>query len=186
MAPLPLPPRRGHAAIGAIISSMEPYLPPDTIDRPGYKGCRTTYGLLTTTYQRAAQSPNPEKVYKELQQLENELRRRLHGLNATKGIPAKMTEFLDELKTALEDALAVGVDADFLIAGITDLLEETPETQPEAKPQRVLMMPDTKYKKVKAELVEANRKIQKLNEENNSLVMYVRKLEAERVNWGAT
>ncbi|KAF9692398.1 hypothetical protein EKO04_009447 [Ascochyta lentis] len=179
-----LPGRRGHAAIGVIISDMEPYLPPDTIDRPGYKHCRTTYGLLTTTYKRAESSDAPLKVYKELQQLETELRRRLRNLNASKGIPAKMIQYLDELKAALEQALSEGVDADFLIQGISDLLEEKPEIQPAPKPERVLMMPDTKYKKVKAELVEANRRIQKLNEENNSLILYVRKLEAERGQHG--
>ncbi|KAJ4988328.1 hypothetical protein SVAN01_06106 [Stagonosporopsis vannaccii] len=172
--------RCGHAAIGAIISDMEPYLPPDTIDRPGYKHCRTTYGLLTTTYKRAEHSDAPEKVYKELQKLENELRRRLNGLSATKGVPAKMTGFLDELKTALEDAIIQGVDADFLKQGMDDLLQGKPGTQPAPKPERVLMMPDTKYKKVKAELKEANARIQKLNEENNALTMRIRKLEAER------
>lgn len=172
--------RRGHAAIGAIISDMEPYLPPDTIDRPGYKHCRTTYGLLTTTYKRAEYSDAPEKVYKELQQLENELRRRLTGLNAKKGVPAKMTGFLDELKAALEDAISQGVDEAFLIQGMDDLLQEKSEAQPAPKPERVRMMPDTKYKIIKAELKEANAKIQKLNEENNALTMRVRKLEAER------
>lgn len=177
--------RRGHAAIGPIISDMETYLPPDTVDRPGYKHCRTTYGLLTTTYKRVEHSEAPEKVYKELQQLENDLRRRLNNLNASKGVPAKMTGYLDELKAALEHALSVGVDANFLIQGMTDLLEEKPEAQPAPKPERVLMVPDTKYKKVKAELAEANKKIQRLNEENNSLILYIRKLEAERVQRGA-
>lgn len=174
------PARRGHAAIGAILRDMEPYLPPDTVDRPGYKHCRTTYGLLTTTYKRAEHSDVPEKVYKELQQLENELRRRLNGLSASKGVPAKMTGFLDELKDALAHAIAEGVDTAFLIQGMDDLLEETPESQPAPKPERVRMMPDTKYKKVKAELAEANRKIQKLNEENNTLTLRLKKLEAER------
>ena len=178
------PTRRGHAAIGAIISDMEPYLPPDTIDRPGYKHYRTTYGLLTTTYKRVEFSDTPEKIYKELQQLESELRRRLHNLNASKGVPVKMTESLDELKTALNHAMSEDVDADFLIQGMADLLEEKPETQPAPKSERVLMMPDTNYKKVKAELAEAKKKIQKLNEENNSLILYVRKLEAERAQRG--
>jgi DNA-binding transcriptional MerR regulator len=159
---------------------MEPYLPPETVDRPGYKQCRTTYGLLTTTYKRIEASNAPEKVYKELQQLEIDLRRRLQNLNAAKGIPVKMMQFLNELKAALEHALAEGVDADFLIQGITDLLEEKPESLPAPKPERVRMIPDTKYKKVKAELVEANKKIQKLNEENNSLALYIKRLEADR------
>jgi DNA-binding transcriptional MerR regulator len=175
-----LPARRGHAGIGAIIEDMEPYLPPETVDRPGYKQCRTTYGLLTTTYKRAETTDVPEKVYKELQQLEHDLRRRLQNLNASKGIPAKMTQFLDDLKAALDHAMAEGVDANFLIQGIADLLEEKPENQPAPKPERVRMVPDTKYKKVKAELAEAKKKIQKLNEENNNLVLYIKKLESER------
>ena len=184
MLPAATPTRHGHAAVGAIISSMEPYLPPNTVNRPGYKNCRTTYGLLNTTYQRASSSSSPEKVYKELQQLEVELRRRLHGLNATKGIPPKTTEYLDQLKTALEHAMEVGVDAEFLIEGIMEQLEERPEAMPEEKPERVRMVSDTKYKKAKAELAEANKKIQKLNEENNSLTLYVRKLEAQRAQSG--
>lgn len=176
--------RHGHAAIGVIISEMEPYLPPDTVDRPGYKGCRTTYGLLTTTYKRAEDSDTPEKIYKELRQLENELRRRLNNLNASKGIPAKMTQLLDELKAALEQALSEGVDANFLIQGMSDLLDDKPETQPAPKPERVLLMPDTKYKKVVAELADAKKKIQQLNEENNSLILYIKKLEAERAQHG--
>lgn len=177
--------RRGHAAIGAIISDMEPFLPPDTVDRPGYKHCRTTYGLLTTTYKQAEHSEAPEKVYRELQHLENEIRRRLNNLDATKGIPAKMIRYLDELKKALDHSISEGVDADFLIQGLKDILEEKPEAQPAPKPQRVLMVPDTKYKKVRAELAEAKKKIQKLNEENSSLILYIRQLEAERSHGGA-
>lgn len=175
--------RRGHAAVGAIISEMDPFLPPDTIDRPGYKHCRTTYGLLTTTYKQAEHSDVPGKVYKELQQLENELRRRLNNLNAAKGVPAKMTGYLDELKSALIQAVSEGVDAKFLIRGMEDVLEEKPEARPAPKPERVLMVPDAKYK-VRAELAEANKKIQKLNEENNSLILYIRQLDAERASRG--
>lgn len=174
----PLPSRRGHAAIGAIISDMEPYLPPDTVDRPGYKHCRTTYGLLTTTYQRAEQSNTPEKEYKELSQLERELRRRLSCLSASKGVPTQMTDFLDQLSDALEHAVAAGVDLEFLTQGFVDRLHETEGSQPQPKPDRVRLMPDTKYKKVKAELAEANKKVQKLNDENNALTLYIRKLEA--------
>ncbi|KAF1929660.1 uncharacterized protein M421DRAFT_419441 [Didymella exigua CBS 183.55] len=177
--------RHGHAAIGVIISNMDSYLPPDTIDRPGYKHCRTTYGLLTTTYKQAEHSEAPEKVYKELQKLEHELRRRLNNLSAAKGVPAKMTGYLDELKAALDHAMSEGVDTDFLIQGVEDILEEKPEAQAAPKPQRVLMVPNTKYKKVKAELAEAKKKIQKLNEENNSLILYIRQLEAERAHRGA-
>lgn len=173
---------RGLTICNKLIFSR--FLPPDTIDRPGYKHCRTTYGLLTTTYKQVEHSDAPEKVYKELQQLENELRRRLNNLNAAKGVPAKMTGYLDELKAALANALAEGVDANFLIQGIEDILEKKPEAQPAPKPERVLMIPDTKYKKVRAELAEAKKKIQKLNEENNSLTLYIRQLEAERASRG--
>jgi hypothetical protein len=75
--------------------------------------------------------------------------------------------------------MSEGVDANFLIQGMEDILKEKPEAQPAPKPERVLMVPDTKYKKVRAELTEANKKIQKLNEENNSLILYIRRLEAE-------
>lgn len=95
-----------------------------------------------------------------------------------------MTGYLDELKAALANALAEGVDANFLIQGIEDILEKKPEAQPAPKPERVLMIPDTKYKKVRAELAEAKKKIQKLNEENNSLTLYIRQLEAERASRG--
>jgi hypothetical protein len=139
---------------------------------------------LTTTYKRVEDSDSLEKVYKELQQLEYELRRRLHNLNASKGVPTKMTQFLNELEAALDHAVSEGVDAGFLIQGMADLLEDKPETQPAPKPERVLMMPDTKYKKVKADLAVARKKIQQLNEENHSLVLYIKRLEAERVQHG--
>ncbi|KAJ4380261.1 hypothetical protein N0V86_004571 [Didymella sp. IMI 355093] len=174
--------RRGHAAIGAVIRDMESFLPPDNIDRPEYKHCRTTYGLLTTIYKQAELSDAPGNIYKELQQLENELRRRLNNLNATKGVPAKMIGYLDELKAALAHAMSEGVDARFLTQSMEDILEEKPEARPMPKPECVLMVPDTKYKKVRAELLEANKRIQKLNEENNSLILYIRHLEAERAS----
>ncbi|KAJ4337144.1 hypothetical protein N0V95_008401, partial [Ascochyta clinopodiicola] len=141
------PPRRGHAAVSAIISDMAPYLPPSTVDRPGYKHCRTTYGLLTTTYKRAENSATPSKVYKELQQLEYELRRRLQNLDAAKGVPTQMTQLLDELKDALEQALSGGVDTEFLIEGVRELLEEKLEIQPVPKPGRGGMVPDAKYQR---------------------------------------
>ncbi|OSS55074.1 hypothetical protein B5807_01815 [Epicoccum nigrum] len=137
MLPAATPTRHGHAAVGAIISSMEPYLPA-----------------------------------------------RLLVFLSRESIPPKTTEYLDQLKTALEHAMEVGVDAEFLIEGITEQLEERPEAMPEEKPERVRMVSDTKYKKAKAELAEANKKIQKLNEENNSLTLYVRKLEAQRAQSG--
>jgi hypothetical protein len=39
------------------------------------------------------------------------------------------------------------------------------------------MMPDTKYKKVKAELAEAKEKVRKLNEDNNALMLQNKRLD---------
>ncbi|KAH6612440.1 hypothetical protein C7974DRAFT_77877 [Boeremia exigua] len=174
--------RRGHATIGAIISEVQQYLPPDTTDRPGYKHCHITYRLLANTYKRAEDSDAPEKVYKELRQLEIELRRRLANLESSKGVPAKMTALLNELKAALDDALAGGVDLDFLIQGMVDLLEDKPvgQSAPKTEPEPVLTVPKWKLEKVEAELAEAKEKIRRLNEENNSLVMANKKLESDR------
>lgn len=91
-----------------------------------------------------------------------------------------MTQLLNELRDALEQAMAEGVDANFLIQGITDSLSEESETQTAPKPEQVEMMTDSKYKKIEAELAEANMKIQDLKKENNSLVLIIKKLEAER------
>ena len=101
-------PRLGHAAIAAILTDMTRYLPPDTIDRPGYKQCRITYGLMNTTYQRSETSDNPEKEYKELRALERDLRRRLNSLDVAKGVPEKMVQYIDEFKKAVECALECG------------------------------------------------------------------------------
>jgi hypothetical protein len=91
-------PRLGHAALAAILHDMNRYLPPDTIDRPGYKHCRTTYGLMNTTYQRSETSDDPEKEYKKLRALERDLRRRLNLLDVSKGVPEKMVQSMDELR----------------------------------------------------------------------------------------
>jgi hypothetical protein len=171
--------RYGHAAVAAILSDMDRFLPAETIDRPGYKQCRITYGLMNMAYQRSELSSNPGKEYKELQGLERDLRRRLNLLDAAKGIPPKMTQYLDELKNAIDDALTKGVTTDFLIQGIEDILDDKPEAQPEKQPERVKMVTDTKYKKVKAELAEAQIKIFKLNGENKSLALRVKQLESE-------
>ncbi|KAH8726287.1 hypothetical protein GQ44DRAFT_771472 [Phaeosphaeriaceae sp. PMI808] len=172
--------RFGHAAVAAILSDMNRYLPSDTIDRADYKRCRTTYGLLNTIYKASEVSADPQKEYRELKALEQDLRMRLNNLNATKGVPAKMTQYLDELKDAIEDALIKGVNTDFLMQGITDLIENKPNAQSEPQLELAKMIPDTKYKKACAELAEARRKIQKLNEENNALALRVRRLEMER------
>ena len=172
--------RRGHAAIGAIIEEMDPYLPPGNINRPGYTGCRTTYGLLTTFHKRAESSSTPQKEYRELQQSERDLRRRLNNLSTTKGIPTRMTQLLDELKGAIEDACSKGVTLDFVIQGLTDVIEEKPDALPAPKPEKVRMVTETMYKKVKEELKAANEKIGRLNHENNVLAMKIKQLEMQR------
>ncbi|KAF1920240.1 hypothetical protein BDU57DRAFT_534037 [Ampelomyces quisqualis] len=173
-------PRLGHAAVAAILADMDRYLPSDTINRQDYRRCRTVYGLMNTAFRRVESSKEAEKEYRELQELEKDLRTRLNNLDAAKGIPVKMTQYLDELKAAVDDALARGVTLEFLMQGVNDMLEDKPNAQPEAQPARVTMMPDTKYKKVRGELAEAQKKIQKLNEENNALTMKVKRLEMER------
>jgi hypothetical protein len=113
-------PRRGHAAVAAILSDMDRYLPSDTINRADYRRCRMVYGLMNTTYRRTDASTSPEKEYMELKILTSDLRRHLNALNASKGIPEKMSLYLDELTAAIDDGLAKGVSTEFLIAGIED------------------------------------------------------------------
>jgi hypothetical protein len=172
--------RRGHAAVAAILSDMNCYLPSATINRHDYQRCRTVYGLMNTTYRRVETFPHPEKEHKDLQGLERDLRARLNNLDAAKGIPAKMTEHLNELKAAIDDALAEGIDTEYFIRGITDMLEDKLNAQPEAQPELAKMMPDTKYKKVKVELAEAREKIRKLSEESNVLMLQTKRLEMMR------
>ena len=66
---------------------------------------------------------------------------------------------------------------DFLIQGYEDALNDSPNAQPEKQPDRVRMVTDTKYNKVKLELKEAREMVAKLNKENNALTMRVRQLE---------
>jgi regulator of replication initiation timing len=63
---------------------------------------------------------------------------------------------------------------------MADILEDKPNAQPEVQPVLAKMIPDTKYKKVLAELAEAREKIRKLNEENNALVLQYKRLEKMR------
>jgi cell division protein FtsB len=135
---------------------------------------------MNTLYKQSEVSENPEKEYKELRACERDLRRRLNNLEAAKGIPEKMIQYLDELKNAIDDALAQGVTMEFLLQGIADQLEDNPNTQPDQHPELPRMIPDTRYKKVKAELIEVRKKVQKLNDENNALTMKVKRLEMER------
>jgi hypothetical protein len=60
------------------------------------------------------------------------------------------------------------------------MLEDRPNAQPEPQPELAKMIPDARYKKVRLELAEARKKIQKLNQENNALTMRVKMLEMER------
>jgi hypothetical protein len=168
-------PRLGHAAVAAILSDMDRYLPSDTINRPDYRRCRTVYGQMNTAYRRIATSSTPSKEYANLRALESTLRTLLSALPASKGIPAKMTQYLDELRVALDDALAQGVTLAFVTLGLEDDVDAIKEVQPE----KVKMMPDTKYKLVRAELALAKEKIRALNEENNGLILRVKKLEME-------
>jgi hypothetical protein len=176
------PPRRGHAAIGAIIQEMEPYLPSQSINKPGYRQSRTTYGLITTMYQRIASSAAPEKEYRETQLLERDLRRRLEGLNPAKGIPPQMAVLLDELSAAVEQALAEGVTEAFVTKGLRDIALDVPEARVAPKPEKVkyISIPEARLIKLKGELAEAHGRIAKLNEENNALALRVKKLEYRR------
>lgn len=171
--------RRGHAAIGAIISDIESYLPPPNNNTKGYPACRTTFGLLTTFHQRATDSTAPEKEYKELQQLERDLRRRIYGLESKKGVPPQMTYLLDELRDALSTALEEGVTVDFIIEGLEDVLEEKPEAQPAPKESRK-MVSEARFVKVWNELKAAKARIEQLNQENNTLTIKVKRLEMAR------
>jgi len=94
-----------------------------------------------------------------------------------------MTQYLNELKHAVDDALAKGVTTEFLMRGIIDILEDNPNAQPQKQEELAKMIPDTRYKKARAELGEARRKVQKLNEENNALTMRVKQLEMEKRTW---
>jgi phage shock protein A len=74
------------------------------------------------------------------------------------------------------------VNTDFLIQRRKYLLDDKSNADPEKQPDRVMMVTDTRYKKLKAELRDARGQIAKLNAENNALAMRVKQLEmaAER------
>src|SRR4051812_3343889 len=127
---------------------MEALLPSESIDRADYRRCRTTYGALSTTYKRASDSNNPEKEYKELQELEKVLRSRLANLDPTRGLPRKFQGPLDQLKIGLDDALKKGVTVEFLIQGLKDILEEKPDATPAPKPDPVKMVSGVRFQKV--------------------------------------
>lgn len=139
---------------------------------------------MNTLYKQSEVSDKPEKEYKELRACERDLRRRLNSLETAKGIPEKMMQYLDELKNAIDDALAQGVTIEFLLRGITDQLDDKPNALPEQHPELPKMIPDTRYKKARAQLIEARKQIQKLNDENNALTMKVKRLEMECDRYG--
>lgn len=171
--------RHGHAAIAAIISNMENYLPPPNNSKPGYSGCRTTYGLLSRFHQRAEQSDNPEKEYKELQQIERDLRRRITNLDAKKGVPEEMISLLDQLRDAIAAALTQGITTDFFLQALQAQLDGESETIAEPKENRK-MVSDRRFTKVWNELQDAKKRINQLNAECNRLQLRVKYLEARR------
>jgi hypothetical protein len=150
---------------------MEELLPSETIDRADYKKCRTTYGVLSTTYKRANDSNTPEKEYKELQELEKCLRHRLSNLDPTRGLPRKFQRPLDDLKAGIDGALGNGVSVDFLIEGLKDVLNENPDATPAHKPEPNRLVPEKRLKKVLGELRNEKDKNRKLNEENNRIIL---------------
>jgi hypothetical protein len=163
--------RIGHAQIGKIIEDMEALLPSESIDRADYRACRTTYGLLSTTYKRANDSNSPMKEYRELRELESVLRKRLSNLNPTKGLPRKFKAPLDDLRTGIDNALKDGVGIDFIIRGLRDVLEDKPDATPAPKEAPVKMVSEKRFKKVWDDWKSEQEKNRKLNEENNRLTM---------------
>ncbi|CAE7177171.1 hypothetical protein PTNB85_03078 [Pyrenophora teres f. teres] len=167
----------GHGQIGKIIEDMEEMLPSESIDRADYRGCRTTYGVLSMTYKRANDSNNPAREYKQLQDIEKSLRERLTNLDVTKGLPRKFQDPLDRLRNGVEDALGKGVTVDFLIQGMRDMLEEKPDATPAPKPEPVKMVSGARHKALVDALSAEREKNRKLNEENNRLAMLLKQYE---------
>ncbi|EFQ87412.1 hypothetical protein PTT_17127 [Pyrenophora teres f. teres 0-1] len=167
----------GHGQIGKIIEDMEEMLPSESIDRADYRGCRTTYGVLSMTYKRANDSNNPAREYKQLRDIEKSLRERLTNLDVTKGLPRKFQDPLDRLRNGVEDALGKGVTVDFLIQGMRDMLEEKPDATPAPKPEPVKMVSGARHKALVDALSAEREKNRKLNEENNRLAMLLKQYE---------
>jgi len=173
-------PRRGHPGIKAILDDMVEVLPPENTSNMAYMRVHTTFGLLPQCLRKAEQSDDPSKQYRELQKLEEALRKRLLDLKAKKGIPPKMQDCLDELRDAIKEALERGVDIEFMIQGYEEMIA-TPEQHLEQKtlkrPER--MVTESRYKKLWDELKEEKRKNAKLNRENNELIIRLKRIEAE-------
>jgi hypothetical protein len=157
---------------------MEELLPSESIDRADYRACRTTYGLLSTTYKRANDSNTPEKDYKELQVLEKSLRYRLSNLGAKRGLPRKFQGPLDDFKTGVDGALKMGISIDFLIQDLKDALDEKPDATPAPKPVPAKMVSEKRFKTVLEELRKEKDKNRKLNEENNHITLELKQYKA--------
>lgn len=174
-------PRRGHLGIKAILDDMVQVLPPENTNNLAYMRVHTTFGLLPQCLRKAEQSEDPSKQYRELQKLQEALRKRLLDLKAKKGIPPKMQNCLDELRDAITEALDRGVNMDFMIEGYEEMLvapEPTLEEKSLRRPER--MVTESRYKKLWDELKEEKRKNAELNRENNELVMRLKRMEAGR------
>jgi hypothetical protein len=161
----------GHAQIGKIIEDMEALLPSELVDRADYRRCRTTYGLLSTTYKRANDSNKPVKEYQELRELEKVLRKRLTELDVLRGLPPKFKAPLDNLKAGIDNALKDGLGIDYIIRGLRDILEEKPDATPAPKQAPVKTVSETRYLKVWNDWKAEQEKNRKLNEENNRLTL---------------
>lgn len=174
-------PRRGHIGIKAILDDMVGVLPPENTTNMAYMRVHTTFGLLPQCIKKAETSDDPSKQYRELQKLEEALRKRLEDLKAKKGIPQKMQNCLDELRDAIKEALEQGVDMDFMIKGYEEMIvapEPTLEEKMLRRPER--MVTESRFKKLWEALKEEKKKNAELNQENNELTMRLKRVEAER------
>ncbi|KAJ4300930.1 hypothetical protein N0V90_003019 [Kalmusia sp. IMI 367209] len=177
-------PRRGHLGIRTITEDMVDVLPPENTSNIAYMRIHTTFGLMKGCLDNAEQGKDPAKQYKELQKLEETLRKRPHDLKAKKGIPPKMQSCLDELRDAIKEALEQGVDMDFVIKAFEDMVvapEPTLAEKEARKPPR--MVSEKRLKEVWNELKEEKAKNKKLNEENNELAIKLKRAEAEMERW---
>ena len=163
--------RHAHAAIGAALSSTEPRLP------PSHTGFGTTYDLMKFVYKDATGYSSLRFAYGEMQKFQIKLCRSLQDFYAGRGIPPKLTECLDEMGAALNHAVEVGRDKEWL-KGIA------PETKADGK-RKSVQVPEWQYEQVKAELAQAKREIEELKKENEELRTYAGELHAQRAqNWG--
>ena len=173
-------PRRGHAAIRSIIEEMVGVLPPEKAGNPAYVRCHTTFGLLKGCLDKAEQGDSPEKQYKELQIVEDTLRRRLDSLNPVKPIPEPMLILLDELREAVKEALEHGVNTDFVIKSLEDMIAAPEPTLAEKDTRRPpKMVTETRLKHVWDELQQTKEANRRLNDENNDLALRLKRAESE-------